>query len=125
MKPVPLKISAKSRKNRWFAYSCLAVISGIAGIAIAWTSFKEYRATGGGEWQLLTILGVLLPFIMVIGEVIRFRRYCSKIAGAMCVDCRQEFDLKQLVKAGNCPGCGSRRVVGLVSDEEDPVVTLY
>jgi len=125
VKPVPLKLSAKSRTNRLFAYSCLGVISGVAGLAIAWTSYKEYRATGGGQWQVLMILGALLPFIMVIGEIIRFNRYCSKIAGTLCIDCRQASDIKQLVKADKCPRCGSRRVVGLVPDDEDTTVTLY
>ena len=93
--------------------------------AMVCNAYREYQATGTTEWPSYTIVVALLPFIFVGGEMLRFRSYCSKIAGAMCVDCRHEFDIKQLVKTGTCPACDSRRVVGLVPDDDDPIVTLY
>jgi len=91
---------------------------------MACNAYGEYQATGRAEWPSYTIILALLPFIFVGGEMLRFRSYCSKIPGVLCVDCRHQFDIQHLAKTGQCPECGSRRVVGLVSDDDAPVVTL-
>ena len=124
MKPTPLKMTAKSPRNRWFAYLCVGLIWGAAGWAIAYSSYQSYQETHGKEWPPLILIGILLPFIVVIAEMIRFRRYWRKIPAVLCVDCRHEFDTQQLVREGKCPACGSSRTVGLVSDDDDIVVKL-
>jgi len=118
MKPIPLKLSVKSRFNRWFAYGCLALMAGIVGFFIARVGFQDHQ-------QVFIIGGIALPFIFVIGEMIRFANYCSKIPAVMCVDCRLTFDIKQLCKTGKCPECKSKRVVGVKPDDYDQVFSLY
>ena len=118
MKPMPLKLSVKSRRNRWFAYGVLAVMTGTFGILIIREGIKDNQL-------YFIVAGIALPFIFVIGEIIRFKRYCGKILAVWCVDCRHEFETKELCKKGRCPKCQSSRVVGLEPDDGDPVVTLY
>jgi len=125
VKPIPLKISARIRANRLFSYVCLGVMTAIPIAVVAYNVYGEYQATGKADWPSYAIVLALLPFIFVVGEMLRFRSYCSKIPAVLCVDCRHQFDIKHLAKTGQCPECESRRVVGLVSDEEDQVVTLY
>lgn len=125
MKPIPLKISVKSSRNRWFSYLILGVIMGTVGLLIALDAYKDYKAGGGGDSTFRLIIGIALPFIFVIGEMIRFKRYCRKIAAVFCIDCRFEFDIDELCKTGKCPECRSKRVVGLIPDDEDTILTLY
>jgi DNA-directed RNA polymerase subunit RPC12/RpoP len=125
MKPIPLKISARSRASRFFSYLCLGVLMTIPIAILAHNAYGQYQATGKTEWPSYAIPLALLPFIFVGGEMLRFRSYCSKIPSVLCVDCRHQFDIKQLVKTGECPECRSKRVVGLVSDENDQIVTLH
>jgi DNA-directed RNA polymerase subunit RPC12/RpoP len=126
VKPIALKPSTKSLAYRLFAYSVLAVGGGIAGVGIAYSCYKEYQSTHGGEWVPLIAGGILLPFILVIGEIIRFRMYCGRISRVMCIDCRHEFGIRELVELGRCPLCQSKRVVGVrPDDDEGPIVSLY
>jgi DNA-directed RNA polymerase subunit RPC12/RpoP len=119
MKPIPLKLSVKSKANRWFAWGCLAVMFGTVGILIVREGIKDNQ-------QAFIIIGIALPFIFVIGEMIRFRRYCGRIPAVMCIDCRHEFDIKELCKTGKCPECRSTRVVGVKPDDDSgPVISLY
>ena len=118
MKPIPLKLSVKSRRNRWFAYGCLAVMTGTVGILIVREGIKDNQ-------QFFMLAGIALPFIFVIGEMIRFNMYCGKIPAVMCIDCRHEFKIKELCKIGKCPKCQSKRVVGVKPDDNDPVISLY
>jgi DNA-directed RNA polymerase subunit RPC12/RpoP len=118
MKPIGLKPSVKNRRARWFAYLCLAVMMGTAGFFIAREGVKD------GNSSFIAI-GVALPFIFVIGEMIRFSMYCGSIPSVWCIDCRHTFDIKQLCKTGRCPECRSRRVVGARPDDDDPVLSLY
>lgn len=118
MKPMPLKLSVKSRLNRWFAYGCLAVMFGTVGFFLAREGFKDNQ-------QFFVISGIALPFIFVIGEMIRFSMYCGKIPAVKCIDCQHVFEIKQLCKTGKCPECQSKRVVGVKPDDDDPVVSLY
>ncbi len=118
MKPIPLKLSVKNRFNRWFAYGCLALMFGTVGFFIALEGFRDHQ-------QPFIIIGIVLPFIFVIGEMIRFRMYCSKINAVQCIDCRHIFQIEQLCKTGRCPECQSKRVVGIKPDDDDTVVTLY
>jgi DNA-directed RNA polymerase subunit RPC12/RpoP len=117
MKPIALKPSTKSLANRVFAYCVLTVGGGFAGAVIAYRCYKEYQSTQGGQWALLVVAGILLPFILVIGEIIRFKMYCGTIPGVMCIDCRHQFGIKELVELGRCPQCQSKRVVGVRPDE--------
>lgn len=125
MKPIPLKPAAKSATQRRFTYLCLAVVMGSVGATIAYSSYQEYQKTQGPEWGLAIVIGILFPFIFVIGEMIKLRKYFSKIDAVLCVDCRHEFDIDQLVKTGKCPQCQSRRIVGLEPDDDDPIISLY
>ena len=74
MKPIPLKVCAKSAAHRRFTYLCLAIMMGSVGAAIAYTSYKEYQKTQAPELKVAMAIGVLLPFVFVIGEMIKVRR---------------------------------------------------
>ena len=125
MKPIALKPSTKSLANRLFAYACLAVGGGIVGAAIAHSCYKEWQSTQGRQWIPLTVAGALLPFVLIIGEMIRFRLYCGGITGVRCLDCELDFEIRELVRLGRCPECRSKKVVGIEPEDEGPIVSLY
>lgn len=87
---------------------------GIMTTAMGWTigigCFLKYRQTQEAIVVPLMILGFLLPFIVVGGEILRYKKGANKIQSIRCRKCDSEFSFKALYKAGGCPECGSKRV---------------
>jgi len=118
IEPIPLKTGARSPLARKFTYLCLAIVSGTVGVFIGINGYKHYQSSGkASELLVRVVIGIALPFIVVIAEMIRFRRWCNKIPAVRCLMCIHVFQIEELCKTGKCPKCGSKRVVGIKPDD--------
>jgi len=95
---------------RKFYYGFMGIMTTTVGWAVGIGCFVKYRQTHEAIVVPLMILFFLLPFIVVGGEVLRFKKGAKKIRSVRCRKCESEFSLKALYKASGCPKCGSKRV---------------
>lgn len=119
MREVSLRPQARSPVIRKGSYIFLAVIAGTGGIFIVREGFRDGRLD-------FIIIGAALPFIFVIGEMIRNHLYFKKFRTVRCQKCRHEFPMEALLITGRCPECKSKRIFGLLrelnrskNDDED------
>jgi len=95
-----------------------ALVSGTVGVFIAVDGYKHCQSSGKtSELLVRVVIGIALPFIIVIGEMIRFKRWCNKIPAVRCLMYAHVFQIEELCKTGKCPNCGSKRVVGIKPDD--------
>ena len=101
---------------RKFYYGVIGGLTAIAGWGIAITSYIDYRNEHRALAGPLVIIGLLLPFIAVGGEVYRYRNGAKKIRCLQCRNCGKELPLKAIYKTGRCPECNTNKFIAFKYD---------
>jgi len=109
-------LMAKHPLLRKIYYGFFGGITAVAGWGIAYSSYVDYRNEHRASAGPLIILGLLLPFIVIGGEVYRYMDGAKKIKCVRCRNCGKEHTLKAIYKAGRCPECNSKKLVGVKHD---------
>ena len=111
-------LMAKHPWLRKFYYGFFGGASLFIGVMIAHVGYADYVKDHRQGW-LLIALGIAFPFIIIGGEIYRYRDGAKKVRGVRCRDCGGEFPLKAIYKTGRCPECKTKRLVGVRLDGTD------
>jgi DNA-directed RNA polymerase subunit RPC12/RpoP len=109
-------LMAKHPWLRKIYYGSIGGIMAIVGWGGAYECYIDYRDNHRATTGPLIILLLLLPFIVVGGEVYRYMDGAKKIKCIRCRNCGKEHPLKAIYKAGRCPECNSKKLVGVRHD---------